>query len=132
MNREQQVPARRRRTRSEVRRLVSEFLSSGMPRSEFCHNRGLSFSTLDRHLKKRQWKKMTRSAPAEGKLLAVELATRKPLAEQQARSFFLPARCTSSTSSTRQPVCNAAAPAPISTNASAFTTSVQIVGIMRN
>lgn len=55
-----------------------------MPRSEFCHSRGLSFSTLDRHLKKRQRKEMTRSAPAEGKLVAVELATRKPLAEQQA------------------------------------------------
>jgi len=63
---------------------VAEFISSGMRRSEFCQSRGLSFSTLDRHLKKRQWRKKTRSAPAEGKLVAVELATKKPAAEQQA------------------------------------------------
>jgi hypothetical protein len=55
-----------------------------MRRSEFCQSRGLSFSTLDRHLKKRRWKKKTRSAPADGKLVAVELAIRKPPAEHQA------------------------------------------------
>jgi hypothetical protein len=44
----------------------------------------LSFSTLDRHLKKRRWKRKTRSASADGKLVAVELAIRKPPAEQQA------------------------------------------------
>jgi len=58
-----------------------------MRRSEFCQSRGLSFSTLDRHLKKRRWKTKrktkTRSAPADGKLVAVELAIRKPAAEQQ-------------------------------------------------
>ena len=55
-----------------------------MRRSEFCQSRGLSFSTLDRHLKKRRWKKQTRSTPADGKLVAVELATRKPPEEQPA------------------------------------------------
>ena len=63
---------------------MSEFVSSGMRRSEFCRSRGLSFSTLDRHLKKRRWKRKTRSAPADGKLVPVELAIRKPPAEQQA------------------------------------------------
>jgi hypothetical protein len=63
---------------------VSEFVSSGMRRSEFCQSRGLSFSTLDRHLRKRRWKRKTRSVPAERKLVAVELAIRKPPAEQQA------------------------------------------------
>jgi hypothetical protein len=63
---------------------VSELVNSGMRRSEFCENRGLSFSTLDRHLKKRRWKrKTTKSTPADGKFVAVELALRKPLAEQQ-------------------------------------------------
>ena len=39
---------------------------------------------MDRHLKKRCGKrKRTKSAPAEGKFVAVELALRKPLAEQQ-------------------------------------------------
>ena len=40
--------------------------------------------TLDRHLKKRRWKRKTRNAPAEGKLVPVELAIRKPPAEQPA------------------------------------------------
>src|SRR5215467_1539057 len=84
MNGELQVAARKRRTRAEVRQLVSEFVNSGMRRSEFCQSRGLSFSTLDRHLKKRRWKRKTRSALAESKLVAVELAIRKPPAERQA------------------------------------------------
>jgi hypothetical protein len=64
--------------------LVSEFVNSGMRRSEFCQSRGLSLSTLDRHLKKRRWRRKTRSAPADGNLVAVELAIRKPPAEQPA------------------------------------------------
>jgi hypothetical protein len=84
MDGEQQEGARKRRTRAEVRQLVAAFVNSGMRRSEFCRSRGLSYSTLDRHLKKRRWKrKTTKSAPADGKFLAVELALRKPLAEQQ-------------------------------------------------
>jgi hypothetical protein len=83
MNEEQQVAARRRRTRAEVRQLVSEFVSSGMRRSEFCQSRGLSFSTLDRHLKKRRWKRRRSSAPANGQLVPVELAITKPPAEHQ-------------------------------------------------
>ena len=63
---------------------MSEFVSSGMRRSEFCRSRGLGFSTLDRHLKKRRWKRKTRSAPADGKLVPVELAIRKRPAEYQA------------------------------------------------
>jgi hypothetical protein len=55
-----------------------------MRRSEFCHSRGLSFSTLDRHLKKRCWKRKTRSARADGKLVPVELTMRKPLTEHSA------------------------------------------------
>jgi len=62
---------------------VSEFVSSGMRRSEFCRSRGLSFGTLDRHLKKRRWKRKTRSAPAAGRLVAVELAIRKSPAERE-------------------------------------------------
>ena len=84
MDGEQQVPARRRRTRAEVRQLVAEFVNSGIRRSEFCRSRGLSYSTLGRHLKKRRWKrKTTKSAPADGKFVAVELDLRKPLPEQQ-------------------------------------------------
>ena len=55
-----------------------------MRRSEFCRSRGLSFGTLDRHLKKRRWKRKTRSAPAAGRLVPVELTIRKSPAEHQA------------------------------------------------
>jgi hypothetical protein len=84
MNGEQQEAARRRRTRAEVQQLVSEFVSSGMRRSEFCRSRGLSFGALVRHLKKRGWNRKKRSTRAGGKLVAVELAIRKPPAEQPA------------------------------------------------
>jgi len=53
-----------------------------MRRSEFCQSRGLSFSTLDRHLKNRRWKRRTRSAPTDSKLVPVELAIRKPPVDQ--------------------------------------------------
>ena len=48
----QKVPARKRRTRVEVKELVAEFANSGMRRGEFCQSRGLSLSTLHRHLKR--------------------------------------------------------------------------------
>ncbi len=57
--------------------MVAEFVSSGMRRSEFCQSRGLSFSTLDRHLKKRRWKRRRRPASSAGRLMPVELAARK-------------------------------------------------------
>ncbi len=57
--------------------MVAEFVSSGMRRSEFCKSRGLSFSTLDRHLKKWRWKRRRRPASSAGRLVKVELAARK-------------------------------------------------------
>src|SRR5580704_19624201 len=67
----------KRRTRAEVQQLVAEFVSSGMRRSEFCQSRGLSFSTLDRHLKKLRWKRRRKLISAAGRLVPVELAARK-------------------------------------------------------
>jgi hypothetical protein len=52
-----------------------------MRRSEFCQSRGLSVSTLDRHLKKRRWKR--KRAAADGRLVPVELAIRKSPAERE-------------------------------------------------
>jgi hypothetical protein len=72
-----ELSAPKRRTRAEVQELVAEFVSSGMRRSEFCQSRGLSFSTLDRHLKKRRRKRMRRSVSSAGRLVPVELAARK-------------------------------------------------------
>jgi hypothetical protein len=79
MNEKQRSSTRRRRTREEVRQLVAEFVSSGMRRSEFCRSRGLSFGTLDRHLKKQRWKrkKESRRASSASRLVPVELAARK-------------------------------------------------------
>ena len=62
---------------AEVEQLVAEFVSSGMRRSEFCQSRGLSFSTLDRHLKKRRWKRRRRPVSPTGRLLKVALAAKK-------------------------------------------------------
>jgi hypothetical protein len=72
-----ELSAPKRRTRAEVQQLVAEFVSSGMRRSEFCQNRGLSVSTLDRHLKKRRWKRRRRRASSAGRLVPVELAAKK-------------------------------------------------------
>jgi hypothetical protein len=77
MSGEQRVSARKRRTPAEVQQLVAEFMSSGLRRSEFCRTRGLSFSTLDRHLKKRRWKRRRRQVSSAGRLVKVELATKK-------------------------------------------------------
>jgi len=74
--------APKRRTRAEVQQLVAEFVSSGMRRSEFCQSRGLSFSTLDRHLKKRCWKRRRRPTSSAGRLVPVELAAGKSPTQQ--------------------------------------------------
>ena len=56
---------------------MAEFLSSGVRRTEFCRSRGLSFGTLNRHLKKGRWKRESRRASSAGRLLPVELAAKK-------------------------------------------------------
>src|SRR5438552_19207667 len=85
MNGEQKVSGSKRRTRAEVQRLVAEFISSGMRRSDFCRSRGLSFGTLDRHLKKRGCKRRRRAvSSAADRLVKVELAARKSPAQHHA------------------------------------------------
>jgi hypothetical protein len=59
---------RARRTRKEVQRLVEEFVSGGMKRSEFCRARGLSLGTLRQHLKGGKQK-----AKQPPRIVAVEL-----------------------------------------------------------
>jgi len=48
MHPEQQIKVQKRRRRSEVRQLITEFVNSGIEASEFCRSRGLSRSTLYR------------------------------------------------------------------------------------
>lgn len=78
MQGEERITVRRRRTGAEVRRLVAEFVDSGMRRSEFCRSRGLSMSTLGRHLRKKKRK----SSAVDG-LVAVELGMRKSPTEHE-------------------------------------------------
>src|ERR1039457_4208254 len=72
-----ELSAPKRRTRAGGLQLVAEVVSSGMRRSEFCQSRGLSFSTLDRHLKKRRWKRRRKPVSSTGRLMKVELAAKK-------------------------------------------------------
>jgi hypothetical protein len=78
-----QLSGPKRRTRAEVQQLVAEFVSSDMRRSEFCQSRGLSFSTLDRHLKKPHWKRRRRPTSSAGRLVPVELAAKKSPTQQE-------------------------------------------------
>ena len=77
MNEKQKTSASRRRTRAEIQQLVAEFVGSGMRRTEFCRSQGLSFGTLDRHLKEQRWKRKNRRASSAGRLVPVELAAGK-------------------------------------------------------
>jgi len=63
-----ELSAPKRPTRGEVQKLVAEFVSSGMRRSEFCQSRGLTSSTLDRHLKKLRWKRRRKPISSGGRL----------------------------------------------------------------
>ena len=64
---------RARRTGKEVQRLVEEFISGAMKRSEFCRSRGLSPGTLRRRLEGK--KQEARQTP---RLVAVELEEKAP------------------------------------------------------
>jgi len=68
----QAVKIKRRRSRAQIESLVAEFESSGLSRTEFCQQRGLSLSTLARYRRRRE--QMSGEA-AEGKRwLAVEVS----------------------------------------------------------
>ena len=77
MSTEQKVSEHKRRTRAEVQKLVTEFRSCGIRRSEFCRSRRLSFGTLNRHLKEQRWRKKSKVVSSASRLVPVELAARK-------------------------------------------------------
>jgi transposase-like protein len=77
---------RRRRSRAEVERLVQEYEASGLGRQEFCDKHGLSLSTLNRHLERKQLG--TEGAKA-GRLIAVEISQAKQLDANQLRGELL-------------------------------------------
>ena len=49
-----EVGVGKRRSRQEIKRLVREFETSGLRRSEFCHKHNLALGTLQRGLKRRR------------------------------------------------------------------------------
>jgi hypothetical protein len=49
-----EVGVRKRRSRQEIKRLVTEFESSGLRRSEFCQKHNLALGTFQRGLKRRR------------------------------------------------------------------------------
>jgi hypothetical protein len=71
MDHQTNVATAKRRTREEIRQIVSEFATSGMPQSEFCGSRGISRSSLDRHLRKQR--AQDQGSRASNRLLAVEI-----------------------------------------------------------
>ena len=71
MDQQTNVAIAKRRTGEEIRQLVAEFAASGMQASEFCRTRGISRSTLDRHLRKQRVRDQGRQTG--NRLLAVEI-----------------------------------------------------------
>ena len=71
MDQQTNVAPAKRRTREEIRQIVSEFATSGMRQGEFCGSRGISRNTLDRHLKKQR--AQDQGSRAGNRLLAVEV-----------------------------------------------------------
>jgi hypothetical protein len=72
-----------------VPQLVAEIVSSGMQRSEFCQSRGLSCSTLDRHLKKRRWKRSLRPVSSAGRLVPVEVVKKSLTQHESSRGLVV-------------------------------------------
>lgn len=71
MDHQTDVATVKRRTREEIRQIVAEFATSGMQQIEFCRSRGISRSTLDRHLRKQRVQDQQRRAG--NRLLPVEV-----------------------------------------------------------
>src|SRR6266481_2567088 len=61
-----EVGVRKRRSRQQIKRLVREFETSGLRRSEFCQKHYLALSTLKRGLRRRR---MEVDGQSEGKRL---------------------------------------------------------------
>src|SRR5262245_30074237 len=75
MTSEPGVAEKRRRTAAEIEQIVREFEGSGLNRTQFCRQQGLSWGVLNRQLRRMQ---AASSNGASGNaLVAVELAGQK-------------------------------------------------------
>jgi len=68
----QGVEVKRRRSRAEIERLVTEYEASGLGRRIFCQQKGLSLSTLARY--QRRQEQTARKATEGKRWLAVEVS----------------------------------------------------------
>jgi transposase len=68
----QAVKIKRRRNRVEIEQLVAEYESSGLSRTDFCRQRGLSLSTLSRY--RRRQEQAAGETPDGKRFLAVEVS----------------------------------------------------------
>ena len=77
---DEHIAAKRRRTAAELEQIVREFESSGLNRSQFCQQKGLTWAVLNRYLRRLQ----TRggSGVSQEGLIAVELADNQLGAER--------------------------------------------------
>jgi transposase-like protein len=66
--------SRARRSRAEVAQIVSSYPQSGLSRSQFCRQHGLSLSSLNRHCQHARHRDALRSASMSRPLSAVELS----------------------------------------------------------
>jgi hypothetical protein len=80
----QGLKTKRRRSRAEIEQLVAEYEASGMGRTAFCQERGLSLSTLARYRRRRE---QTAVDAAGGKRwLAVEVSSSAAVASGERAS----------------------------------------------
>jgi transposase-like protein len=85
MNTSQEGTPRRRRTKQEVRQLVSAFPTSGLGARAFCQQHGLALSTLRRNLKRQR--QAQGQAETGVRLVAVKVkGTPEPAAVPAARA----------------------------------------------
>jgi hypothetical protein len=73
MTENQEIPARKRRSSEEIKRLVLEFEASGLRQNEFCRKYGLALSTLQRQIRKRR---LDPGKAKSNRLVAVEVASK--------------------------------------------------------
>jgi transposase-like protein len=87
MSEEQVIPVgHRRRSSAEIRRLVEEFVQSGLRQSEFCRQRGVVLNTLKRYLKRDRDRKVQKSKAGGGALVAVEVTAASPAQSREPHS----------------------------------------------
>ena len=68
------IHRRPRRSRAEVAQIASSYPQSGLSRSQFCHQHGLSLSTLNKYCPHARHRDAAPSASMSKPLSAVELA----------------------------------------------------------